>query len=106
MTNYNTARINAFCANEDNFVAVEYSEQRVAARNAKARPANARRNAKAAAAQAASMEKAAGFAIGQIVAMKNKRLNTGPIVAIDGDKITVEIGGSARRFTAAMLVAA
>lgn len=106
MTNYNTARINDFCSNEDNFVAIDYNDPRAVAIRAAARRRFASDEAKRAAALAASEEKARGFAVGQIVAMKNRPLNRGPIAAINGDKITVEINGSARTFTAAMLVAA
>lgn len=106
MSNYNTARINEFCSNDDNFVAIDYNDPRAVAIRAKAARRFAKQEAARAAAQVASEEKAAGFSIGQIVALKNRPLNRGPIAAINGDKITVEINGSARTFTAAMLVAA
>ena len=101
------ARFDRFCSNDDNFVAVEYSDQRaVAIRNA-ASKRNAHKNSVQAAREIETSAQAASFSLGQSVYRSNRRaLGLGTIVAISGSAISVDFGGKVSKFIASAVTPA
>lgn len=98
-----TARIDAFLSNEDNFVAVAYSDPHAVAIRAKAAKRHARTQKARETAAAASLAAAMAFEAGQPVKLIRRPFVTGNVVAIKGEYVTLDDGST---YVASALVAA
>lgn len=85
-------RLDTFLSNDSSFVAVSYNDPRAVALRMKAAANAKRRSDGQANMAAATVEKAAGFAIGQIVTAP--RGVVAAIVAIDGSKVRLDNGST------------
>jgi hypothetical protein len=97
------ARLDAFLSNDDNFVAIEYNDPRAIAIRAASAKLHAKKTSVKALRTEDNIKTASSFEIGQTV--RTARREIGMISAIEGQNISVLIGGNVRKFNVSGIIA-
>lgn len=103
MTNYNTARINAFCSNDDNFVAVDYNDPRAVAQRAQDSKSRAAKGKRVAAKASKDEAAAAMIKVGDKVQVAHGCFRE--VVEIRGGLLIVASAGRNQMVQASKIIA-